>query len=298
MRRLVSETNWTLFSDPLGSELFLSWQLNLHSPSRHSEVEPLLCVCGSLCSSELQTDGFSDSSICVAPAVWSTLPGPRRAPQLALYVNRIIMLFTSIDERARRAEVRSCGGDGLHLHPVRWVGAASRHGGQAPSLSCRWPHVESERWPFHLSSHQTDSESQTSACCCQTLRNHQDLFSEWQHVRQQRANVTQTLWPLLHSAHPRHDLQQPSTWLLLLQLGSKETKLFSRFSTLMNTLSSEIQPQKRRQNTTKGLIQQKQTRQTQNTEHRPTKCSDKTLSFTILVKLFSFKKKIVSGDNN
>lgn len=133
------QTKQTVFR-PNGSELFLlTAELAL---SGRSEVKLLLCVCVSLCCSELQTDGFSDSSICVAPAVWSALRGPRRAPPQARYVNRIIMWFASIDERARRAEVRSCGGDGLHLHPVRWVGAASRRGGRAPSSSCRWPHVE------------------------------------------------------------------------------------------------------------------------------------------------------------
>lgn len=75
----------------------------------------------------------------------------------ALYVNDIIMLFRSIDWMLQ-SEVRSHGGDGLHLHntvalgvPLDWKTNSSC----GAVLMLVVPHCASKLWPFPLSTRQS-----------------------------------------------------------------------------------------------------------------------------------------------
>lgn len=131
------------------------------------------------------------------------MPPPAvRSASTGRYGNHVIMLFRSIDPLLAgrcQSEVRSRGGDGLHLHNTVARGvpsdreATSRRGGRAASSSsCLRLHAEPQSsglfpWPAVRRS-QTDSGSQSpvllsditsrSVCCCQTLRYHSDLFSK------------------------------------------------------------------------------------------------------------------------
>lgn len=93
--------------------------------------------------------------------------GADRAPPQADYVNHVIMLFRSIDRPACQSEVRSRGGDGLHLHNTMALGvpsdceAASRHGGRSASSSRLRPHAEPQsRGLFPPPARQTEADWQ------------------------------------------------------------------------------------------------------------------------------------------
>lgn len=110
------------------------------------------------------------------------------------------MLFRSIDPPLAgrcQSEVRSRGGDGLHLHNTVVLGvpsdreATSHRGGRATVLlTPAAPYWASEPWPFPLASLSDGGRltaspkppasfrHNTIACCCQTLRYHSDLFSK------------------------------------------------------------------------------------------------------------------------
>lgn len=106
------------------------------------------------------------------PAVRSGLRGPAGAPAQAVYVNHVIMLFRSIDRPLAgrcQAEVRSRGGDGLHLHNTVALGvpsgreATSHRGGRAPHACGPTPSLRALAFSPHqpVRRSRADGESQT-----------------------------------------------------------------------------------------------------------------------------------------
>lgn len=158
------------------------------------------------------------------------------APPQTVYVNRVIMLFRSIDRPARRVlpvwgqepwgwrvTFAQHAGAGRPVGPGGDLSLWRAGGGVLTPAAPRWA---SELWPFPLASLSDGGRLTASpksprlpsditavlVCCCQTLRYHSDLFSKpqlaktpittrWSTTEHQEGGANRPLWPLLYNQH-------------------------------------------------------------------------------------------------